>query len=200
MERILEHFRLYTSVSDAAWKNFKSRLKLQSYRCGDIIHPIHEPAENMGFILKGFARSFLQKQDGKDFTWCFHYDDMNSSPKQFILVDYPSFTLQTPSMYGFQALNECQIAMISLQDLRQIFTDFPEFLVVEKHMVVRAYQHNNKRLESLLTKSALGRLNDFEQMHGYLYDKIPHYHIASYLGITPQRLCQLRSSENQKNS
>ena len=194
MERILEYFRSYAPVSDKGWDYFKKHLDLIYYRNGEIIHPAQETCDKMGFILQGIARSYLQKPDGKDFTWFFHYDDENSSAKQFILVDYPSFNLQTPSTYGFQALSKCHIAIISYPDLRDVFQIFPEFLHVEKRLVVSAYQHNNQRLESLLTKSAKGRLEKFEQKHEALFERIPHYHIASYLGITPQRLCQLRSN------
>lgn len=198
MERIVEYFRLYAPVKNEAWDFFRENLDLLNYRSGDIIHPAQQPCKKMGFILSGIARSFLQKPDGKDFTWFFHYDDENSSAKQFILIDYPSFNLQTPSTYGFQALSDCQIAIMSYSNLKEVFKKYPEFLNVEKQLVVSAYQHNNQRLETQLTKSAQGRLEDFEQKEEALFDRIPHYHIASYLGITPQRLCQLRSSANRK--
>lgn len=192
MERIVEYFRSYAPVSDNGWLYFKNRLYLQHYRYGDIIQPALQPCDKLCFILKGVARSYLQKTDGRDFTWFFHYDSENTSAKQFILIDYQSFNLQTPSTYGFQALNHCQIASISHRNLVDVFKEFPEFLLVEKRLVVSAYQQNNLRLQTLLTKPARGRLEDFEQQHGLLFDIIPHYHIASYLGITPQRLCQLR--------
>lgn len=196
MERIIEYFRLYAPVNNEAWDFFEKHLTLFKYHNGDIIHPAHQPCEKIGFILSGIARSYLQKPDGKDFTWFFHYDEENSSAKQFILIDYPSFNLKTPSTYGFQALSDCQIAMMPYNDLREVFKKYPEFLNVEKQLVVSAYQHNNQRLETQLTKSAQGRLEDFEQKQASLFDRIPHYHIASYLGITPQRLCQLRSTDN----
>jgi CRP-like cAMP-binding protein len=192
MDRIAEYFRGYAPVSDEAWAFFKKRLHMNHYSTGDIIHPAGVPCTRLCFILKGVARSFLQKTDGRDFTWFFHYDSENCSAKQFILMDYPSFNLQAPSTYGFQALSRCEIACMSAPDLMEVFQKFPEYLTVEKRLVVNAYQENNLRLQSLLTKSAKGRIEEFEQQEGELFDMIPHYHIASFLGITPQRLCQLR--------
>ena len=192
MERIVDFFRLFSPVSSEGWTYFKERLYLQEYKSGDTIQHERETCDKLCFILKGVARSYLHKPDGKDFTWFFHYDDNNVSAKQFILVDYPSFSLQAPSTYGFEALSYCQLACISKQDLSDVFDQYPEFLAVEKRLVISAYQQNNLRLQSLLTKSAKGRLSEFDLAHQPLFGKIPHYHIASYLGITPQRLCQLR--------
>jgi CRP-like cAMP-binding protein len=194
MDRIVEYFRSYAPVSSKAWTYFSKHLDLHHYQVGDIIQPTPQPCNKLCFILKGVARSYIHKDDGRDFTWFFHYDSKISSAKQFILIDYPSFNTHTPSTYGFQALSHCQIACITYRDLMDIFQQFPEFLAVEKQLVISSYKHNNRRLQSLLTRSAKGRLEDFVQEHGILFDKIPHYHIASFLGITPQRLSQLRRS------
>lgn len=194
MDRIVEYFRAYVPVSDEAWDYFKKRLTLTNYRSGDVITPTQRPCSQIGFILEGISRSYLQRLDGKDYTWFFHYYENNNSAKQFILIDYPSFNLQTPSIYGFQALSDCKIARMSHHDLCDVFKKYPDFLSIEKHLVVNAYQRNNERVESLLTKSALERLEEFMHKQECLFSMIPHYHIASYLGITPQRLCQLRSS------
>jgi CRP-like cAMP-binding protein len=197
MDQILKDFRSYAPVSDEGWSYFKKNLKLNLYSNGDIIQPLQDPCNKLSFVLKGVARSYLLKSDGREFTWFFHYRSDNGSAKQHLLIDYPSFNLQTPSTYGFQALTSCEIASISHSELANVFRDFPEFLVVEKRMVVCAYQQNNLRLQSLLTKPAHGRLKDFEKAHRTLFNIVPHYHIASYLGISPQRLSQLRQKSAQ---
>jgi CRP-like cAMP-binding protein len=192
MDSIIEYFRTDTPVSDQAWSYFRKHLDVHHYNNGDIIHPKQEPCDKLSFILQGIARSYLHKSDGRDFTWFFHYVDENNSAKQFILADFPSFNMQTPSTYGFQALSRCHVAYITYHNLMNVFQRFPEFLAVEKQLIINAYRHNEKRLQSLLTQSAKGRLKDFEQENGFLFNVIPHYHIASFLGISPQRLCQLR--------
>jgi CRP-like cAMP-binding protein len=192
MERIIEYFRSFTPISNKAWSFFREHLVQKNYRSNEIIHPVQQPCNELCFLLDGVARSYLVKQDGKDFSWFFHHDIENSPAKQFILIDYLSFNLQTPSTYGFQALNHCKIASINHSDLITVFQQFPEFLVLEKQLIINAYRHYYLRLQSLLTKTAKGRLEDFDLEHEGLFDMIPHYHIASYLGITPQRLCQLR--------
>jgi CRP-like cAMP-binding protein len=192
MERIIEYMRAFAPVSNTGWSYFRERLELRDYSRGSTIHPAHKPCSELCFILQGVARSYLQSRDGRDFTWFFHYHENNASSQQFILMDYPSFNMQTPSTHGFQALTPCQVATISRRDLINVYSNFPEFLTVEKRLVVNAYQQKNIRIKSLLTQSAKDRLEDFLETHSRLFDLIPQYHIASFLGISPQRLCQLR--------
>ncbi|MEJ2621631.1 MAG: Crp/Fnr family transcriptional regulator [Candidatus Thiodiazotropha sp.] len=192
MERVIQYMRAFAPISDTGWSYFRDRLELRYISSGSTIHPAHEPCVELCFILKGVARSYLQYEDGRDITWFFHYDEDKASSQQFILMDYPSFNLLTPSTYGFQALTQCQVATIRRQDLINVFINFPEFLTVEKQLVINAYQQKNIRIQSLLTQSAKDRLEDFLETHSRLFELIPHYHIASFLGITPQRLCQLR--------
>lgn len=60
----------------------------------------------------------------------------------------------------------------------QKLTDF----IVEKH---------NKEL-SLISHSAERRFKDFLEENETLFNRIPHYIIASYLNITPEMLSRLR--------
>ena len=82
MERIVEYFREYAPVSNEAWEDFKARLRLDQYRSGAVIHTPEKPCDRIGFILQGIARSYLQKTDGKDFTWFFHYDEDHEGPDE----------------------------------------------------------------------------------------------------------------------
>jgi CRP-like cAMP-binding protein len=200
MERIRDFFRVHSPVSDDAWSFFKERLHLRHYKSGELIIQPLKTSDKLCFILEGVARSYLQKPDGRDFTWFFHYDAEDMTAKQFILVDYPSFTLRAPSTYGFQALSQSSVACISHAKLTETFQEYPEFLAVEKLLVINAYQQNNLRLQAQLTKPAKERLEDFEKVHQLLFKMIPQYHIASYLGITPQRLCQLRRGRTVRSN
>jgi CRP-like cAMP-binding protein len=195
VDRIVEFFRLFYPISEEAWRYFANRLHSQYFNIGESIHAPHDISSKLCFIIEGVARSYLQKTDGRDYTWFFHYNNENVTAKQFVLVDYPSFSLQSPSTHGFQALSDCLLFYICHSDLLDVFEKYPEFLAVEKYLVINAYEQNNLLLMSQMSKSAKERLDDFEQEHGMLFDRVPHYHIASYLGITPQRLCQLRRNK-----
>ena len=197
MEKLLELFSRFATLEPAIWKKFQQYLKPVRYRRGETIHQPRVVQNNTGFILDGIARSYLQKRNGKDITWFFHYYHEEATAKQFMLIDYPNFFLQQPAIYGFQALTDCEVVLLSFEAVGQLMPKIEDSVSIEKKLVISAYAHNNERMKSLLTATATERLAEFEQEHGFLFDKIPHYYIASYLGITPQRLSQLRQKRQK---
>jgi hypothetical protein len=57
-----------------------------------------------------------------------------------------------------------------------------------------AYTHIHRLYISSLKDNATKRFEKFMKETPYLLDKVPQYHIASYLGIAPQSLSRLKSN------
>ena len=55
----------------------------------------------------------------------------------------------------------------------------------------RSYIHIQKRLVSLLSKSAEENFKDFKISYPDLVQRLPQYHIAGYLGISPEFLSKV---------
>ncbi len=55
----------------------------------------------------------------------------------------------------------------------------------------RSYIHIQKRLVSLLSKSAEENFNDFKVSYPDLVQRLPQYHIAGYIGISPEFLSKI---------
>jgi hypothetical protein len=56
-----------------------------------------------------------------------------------------------------------------------------------------AYSHTHNATIDRLTKTAKERFEDLINEAPYLLEKVPQYHIATYLGITPQSLSRLKN-------
>jgi CRP-like cAMP-binding protein len=53
-------------------------------------------------------------------------------------------------------------------------------------------RRRERRQVELLTRSPEERYRDLLRQCPTLMDRVPHYHVASYLGITPESLSRLR--------
>ena len=59
-------------------------------------------------------------------------------------------------------------------------------------MAEQAYSYAHNLILDRLTKTASMRYQEFIENTPYLLDKVPQYHIATFLGITPQSLSRIK--------
>jgi CRP-like cAMP-binding protein len=146
-------------------------------------------------INSGIARSYIIKEDGKDFTWHFHFSNENSANlKNFFIVDYASFTHQEPSKMNFEALEDCEVIIIDYQVLEKLYNSDIKWQFLGRIIAQEAYYLTHHRTISLLTLTSQERLDDLVNEYPNIFEQVPHYHIASFLGISPQHLSRLRKS------
>jgi hypothetical protein len=62
-------------------------------------------------------------------------------------------------------------------------------------MAELAYSYTHNLIIDRLTKTASERYNNFINQTPYLLDKVPQYHIATLLGITPQSLSRIKKEQ-----
>ncbi len=134
-------------------------------------------------VIEGCVRTY-QIIDGHDITLDFHVDGEGVMPaiaskdrlsQCFIVCELAS----TLSIVTYQAELEAFEKYPTLKDICREQTE----------MMLLAQQ---EELLWLKRSKPEQRLKKFMQDRGKLFDIVPHYHIASYLGIAPESLSRLR--------
>ncbi len=182
----------YVSFNFIEWNIVKSKLKIARYKKGDIIHNIGDVSSKLMFINSGLARSYIIGEDGKDHTWSIHFNDKNSHMTNLFLVDYNSFINQTPSRLAIDAIEDCEVVITEYKDIQFLYNNAKRGDKFGRLMAEEAYSYLHNLLVDRQIKSAKDRFEDFIEKTPYLIDKVPQYHIATFLGITPQHLSRLK--------
>ena len=191
-EKYKQFIGQYISINFIEWNLFQSKLKIVHYKKGDIIHPIGETCDALLFINNGLAHSFVIGEDGKDYTWAIYFNDTHSQMTNLFAVDYDSFIHQNPSRLEIEALEDCEMVLVSYKDVQFIYNKLKRGEQFGRLMSQEAYSYLHNMLIDRQIKSATERFHDFIQQTPYLLDKVPQYHIATFLGITPQHLSKLK--------
>lgn len=155
----------------------------ESLKRGDLFLKHGRPCTKIGKLTKGVMRGFVYDDDGDEITTHFYQEgDM---------VVGSSIPNVNTSM-TIQALEDCEIsvanysAVISQVNKNQEITE----------IITREFQKLNKQLQSrlvsLLSLSALEKYELLLKDYPGLLNRIPHYYIAQYLGITPTQLSRVR--------
>lgn len=193
MEKLLEFIKQYIEVSSEDLENISQYFEIKEFKKNETIHHNGDIFKSIMLINSGIARSYVIKEDGKDFTWHFHFsNDESKNLKNIFIVDYASFTHQEPSKMYFEALEDCEVFIMEYESLEKLYNSDIKWQYLGRMIAQDAYYLTHHRTISLLTLTANERLDNLLDECPNIFNLVPHYHIASFLGVSPQHLSRLR--------
>jgi len=185
----------YISLNFTEWNLFKSKLKIKRYKKGQTIHHIGDVCSQLLFINSGLARAYMIGEDGKDHTWIIFFNDKNSHMTNLFVIDYSSFLNQKESDLGIEAIEDCELFAIEYSNVQLLYDKLKKGERFGRLMSQEAYSYLHKQMLDRELKTAKERFDEFMEVTPFLLDKVPQYHIATFLGITPQHLSRLKNND-----
>ena len=108
------------------------------------------------------------------------------------LSDYFSFSKQKPSDYSIQAIEKSLIVAIDYQRQDELFAELPKLESYFRIMMQRALAASQLRVKLIYEFSKEEMYTHFVTSYPQFFQRVPQYMIASYLGLTPEYLSELR--------
>lgn len=148
---------------------------------------IHEERNNnkLFFIEKGLLCSYKTLENGD-------LQVIQFAKEGGWISDLFSFSTDKPALFTIQALEECDLQMITKADYD---------MLCEKHQKVgqqfllnfqAAYSASLQRISDMYSLDSETKYNNIIKNNASLLQRVPQYLIASYLGILPSSLSRIR--------
>ncbi|MCD4732134.1 MAG: Crp/Fnr family transcriptional regulator [Bacteroidales bacterium] len=137
----------------------------------------------LGFVYSGILRIYYLNDKGEE--WNKHFLQNNDFVASSISPEKKSIT-------SIQALTKTTILCIPYPELVKISTEYKEINSFIQKLTFSYLEQKQYREIRLLSEEAMNNYLTFKKSYPDLENKIQHYHIASYLGITPTQLSRLR--------
>ena len=182
----------YILLNPIEWTLIKSKLKIEHYQKGDVILHMGDICNRLMFINSGLARGYMIDENGKDHTWIIYFNDSNAHMTNLFVVDYESFVNQNASQITIDVLEDCEVVLVEYKDLMLLYNQTKKGDRFGRLMSQEAYSYLHNFMIQRQTYSAKERFEAFMENTPYLLDKVPQYHIATLLGMTPQHLSRLK--------
>ena len=148
--------------------------------------------KEMAFIEKGELRMFYITEEGKEINVEFFFENN-------FVASYQSFLHQTKSKYYIQAISDCELVTISHKTLQNAYANSPYWQKFGRIVAEKVFILAEQRTEGFLFYNAENRYLNLLKNRPVVFEKIPLYHIASYLGIEPESLSRLRKKIYKKD-
>jgi CRP/FNR family transcriptional regulator len=163
---------------------FEPFLSVRSYAAKEFFLTEGKTCGEIGFINQGCFRTYYLS-DGKEINTQFVFEN------DFV-TDYDSFLQNKPSRYFIQALEPAEIVYFNLAALHTSYDQSQNWERFGRLIAERSYNIVTQRVESFLFMDGEQRYLDLLQNQPKIFDRVPLYHIASYLGLERESLSRLR--------
>lgn len=179
--------KIVPTITEDDIKTFYSIARNTKFQKGELFVKEGEICQRLLFIQQGLFRYYIL-HEGQDITKDFAVDTQNP-----FCTAYTSFMLQEPSKIWIEALEPSQVLSWERSNIMPLFQEHPVWLRFANRMANQLfYRKEQKEIESLKC-SAEERYRNFLVDFPELLQRVPQYHIATYLGITPESLSRIRS-------
>jgi CRP/FNR family transcriptional regulator, anaerobic regulatory protein len=146
---------------------------------------INKSHKNVKFaiIIKGITRGFVTNEKGAEVNILFSKEDD---------IITGNLVPDLPAAINIQAITPCKLLVGDFKELVDFFSNNPSFNKYYNEHVDSIHTKIQKRLISLISMTAIEKYQFFLKEYPSMLNRIPHYHVANFLGITPTQLSRIR--------
>ncbi|MGV3529851.1 MAG: Crp/Fnr family transcriptional regulator [Flavisolibacter sp.] len=177
-----------TGEEEALVKHFLTPKKLRKKQYllqeGDV-------CKYIAFVEKGAMKSYVVDESGTESIIQFALEGWTIS-------DLYSFLTGEPATYNIDALEDCELVLISKSAHEELLQQLPKYETYIRLQITNAYLALQRRLTSVISLPIEERYKGFMALYPHIAQRVPQHMIASYMGLTPETLSRLRSRLNTR--
>ena len=183
-DRLTDEIQKIDHFSNDEIDNLQGYLVKKFIRKGEHFLNLDQVSRHIAFIDSGLMMHY-SLHDGVEIPCNFSLEgDWMGSLK--------SFTSGSPTEVAIKALEDTWIREISVGQTEQLFLSSPRWLQFKNHLVQQVFFNITQHNADFAMLDAKARYYKFMREKPGLFNRIPQYYIAAYLGIKPQSLSRIR--------
>jgi CRP-like cAMP-binding protein len=137
------------------------------------------------FVEKGMLRLYSVDEKGSEHVMQFAFEG-------WWIADQFSFLTGEPSVYNIDALEDCELLLLSKNAEEEMMEKVPRMERYFRVLLQNSLIATQRRLISSLSRTAEEKYNELIQSCPTIPQRVPQHMMASYLGITPETLSRIR--------
>jgi len=174
------------NMDDEAFNLSKPYWKIKAYKKGEFYNEYHNVCKHLGFIIQGVFRIYRADEGTSE------EKNMLFFSKGKFVASYTSFLSQEPCNYYTASVDTSLILYIHIDHLNNLYRESHQWERFGRFIAETAFHQLMSNTEGFLFKSAEERYQAMIEQHPEIFNTVPLYHLASYLGIKAPSLSRIR--------
>lgn len=148
-----------------------------------------QKSKKIGRVEKGVLRGFIIDEKGNEITTHFY---------QELDMIFGNYIPNVTSSINIQALEDSTISTANFAEVMSLVNKNKEITEIINKAFHKLNTQLQSRIISLANLSSLDKYTLFLEEYPNLINRVPHYYIANFLGITPTQLSRARKKFAQQ--
>ena len=165
-------------------------IPIKTFEKGHVLLREGQVSNESYFNIQGLVRKYYLV-DGEEKTTQFYIEKDAISSLQ-------SYNLKIPSNHYLECIEDCRLAILSRDKEQELFERVPAFESICRVSVEEELGAYQDKLAQFMISSPEKRYLDLMENRPDLLQRVPQYHLASYLGVKPESLSRIRKRIAQR--
>ncbi len=179
-------------LSDEESRAIAETMCIQQYKKGTVLLKEGQISTEAYFVLEGCVRQY-HLVDGEEKTNNFFTEE------QWV-VSINSFSQKIPSTHFLECSMDSSLVVGNRQKEENLYKQFPKLETISRKVMEKVFAEQQEIMSSYTTDTAEQRYTKLLKSRPGLFQNIPQYQIASYIGVKPESLSRIRKRIAQNDS
>ena len=181
---LINYFLKNTNLSADEVEVIAESMVIKSLKKNDYLVKERQFNNDTYFLLRGCVRQF-KIVDGNDITTNFYTED------QWI-VSLGNFSEKTASNYNLVCMENTTVVIGNDQQANELVKQFPAIESISRQIMETVLMAQQNLMFSYITDKPEQRYLKLLKARPDIFQRVPQYDIATYLGIKPESLSRIR--------
>ena len=174
----------FLTLNEEESRAFTECIPIKSFAKGTILLREGQTSRDSYFVIEGCVRKYYII-DGEERTTEFYVEDESVASLQ-------SYKNKTPANHYFECVEDSKLAVLSYEKEQELYKRVPKYETLCRMSMEEDFGLQQEVLAKFIISSPEERYKSLLETRPDLIQRIPQYHLASYLGVKPESLSRIR--------
>jgi CRP-like cAMP-binding protein len=179
-------------MSDEEIQAFDDQCEIVEFKKGDIMIKEGDTPNSLYFIIKGLIRNYVNLENGDIKIYNFRMENMQITG--YAMYNYAN---SLKAIVNVECLEDCIMIKVSSQAINFLIENNKNGERLGRFMAEYHVMEMVKYVVERDTMPIMERYNNMEIGFPNIHQRVPQHMIASYLGITPVHLSNLKKTRKK---
>jgi CRP-like cAMP-binding protein len=188
--KLINYFLKITHLTTDEIKVLTESMIIKKYAKGSFLVQEGQLNKDSYFVLEGCVRQF-KLVDGNDITTHFYTEE------QWI-ISPGNLETNTVAKHSLVCVEDATVVIGNEQKARELFEKYPRFETISRQIMERAFLEQQQLMTTYITDKPEQRYLKLLESRPDIFQRVPQYDIATYIGVKPESLSRIRKKLHKK--